>query len=263
VVDAAGRHESDPVPLGTGNGLVHAHRAGDRSETRASVDGSGGPVLVLDPRDGVDHDPAGSSVGAVRRKPNEPVGVNTSAVRLDQTTGDDFRRTRACTEARDDRRCVRAKRVLGETVDNHREILTEIDSILGDLLRAAGASRVTLRQDLPGEYAFPVTHEALAPGVASLLHERTVDLRSQPVVRELMRGHQVVQTDCRAAFDEPAFRRMLDTYGGLAAQIVTPIVVGDRLAAIVSLHQLGTPRSWTEAEVAACTSTADRVAQLL
>jgi GAF domain-containing protein len=141
--------------------------------------------------------------------------------------------------------------------------LTEIFSILGGLLRDVGASRVTLRQDLPGDYAFPVTHEALAPGVPSLVDERTVDLRNQPVVRELTRGHQVVQVDCRAAFADPAFQRMLETYGGLAAQVVTPIIVGDRLAAILSLHQLGTPRTWTDAEVAACTGAADRVAQLL
>jgi GAF domain-containing protein len=141
--------------------------------------------------------------------------------------------------------------------------LTEIDSILEGLLRTVGASRVTLRQDLPGDYAFPVTHEALAPGVASLVDERTVDLRNQPVVRELRRGNQVVQSDCRAAFDDAAFQRMLETYGGLAAQVVTPIAAGGRLVAIVSLHQLGRPRSWTEAEVAACTSAADRVAQLL
>jgi GAF domain-containing protein len=141
--------------------------------------------------------------------------------------------------------------------------LTEIDSILEDLLRAVGAGRVTLRQDVPGDYAFPVTHEALAPGASSLVDERTVDLRNQPVVRELLQGRQVVQSDCRAAFDDPAFQRMLDRYGGLAAQIVTPVLAGDRLAAIVSLHQLGSPRSWTDAEVAACTATADRIAQLL
>jgi GAF domain-containing protein len=143
------------------------------------------------------------------------------------------------------------------------EILTEIDSILEDLLRSLGASRVTLRQDLPGVYAFPVTHEARAPGVASLVDERTVDLRNQPVVRELQRGNQVVQADCRAAFDDPAFQRMLVTYGGLAAQVVTPIVVDDRLAGILSLHQLEAPRAWTDAEVAACTGTADRLAELL
>src|SRR5213082_1771644 len=97
----------------------------------------------------------------------------------------------------------------------------EIDAILADLLARTGASRVTLRQDVTGEYAFPVTHEALAPGVGSLKAERTVDLRTQPVVLELQQGRQVVQDDSRAAFDDPAYQRMLETYGGLAAQIVT------------------------------------------
>ena len=40
----------------------------------------------------------------------------------------------------------------------------------------------------------------------------------------------------RGAFDDPAFHRMLDTYGGLAAQIVTPIFGDGRLEAIVSVH---------------------------
>jgi GAF domain-containing protein len=149
------------------------------------------------------------------------------------------------------------------SVDNHDEILNEIDAILEALLRDVGASRVTLRQDVPGDYAFPVTHEALAAGVGSLRDERAVDLRNQPVVRELALGRQVVQADSRAAFDEPAFQTMLETYGGLAAQIVTPVLAGDRLAAIVSLHHLGAPRAWAGDEVAACSRAAARVAELL
>jgi GAF domain-containing protein len=153
------------------------------------------------------------------------------------------------------------------SVDNHAvatgRILTEIDETLEQLLHDLGASRVTLRQDVPGDYAFPVTHEALAAGVRSLRDERTVDLRTQPVVRELARGRQVVQASCRGAFDDPAFLAMLETYGGLAAQIVTPICSGGRLVAILSLHQLGTPRDWTPDEIAACTDTADWIATLL
>jgi len=131
------------------------------------------------------------------------------------------------------------------------------------LLTATGASRVTLRQDLPGEYRFPVTHEALAPGVASLRDERSVDLPNQPVVAELLAGRQVVQEDCRTAYDDPDFQRMLDAYGGLAAQIVTPIFDGARLAAIVSLHELKGPRVWTSDEIDAATRTAQEVAKLL
>jgi len=131
------------------------------------------------------------------------------------------------------------------------------------LLRHLGASRVTLREDVAGEYAFPVTHEALTAGVASLREERTVDLRTQPVVRELSQGRQVVQVDSRTAFAEPAYHAMLEAYGGLAAQIVPPVFCGERLAAILSVHQLGSPRSWTPEEIAACTEAAGRIGGLL
>ena len=138
-----------------------------------------------------------------------------------------------------------------------------MQAIVERLLAQTNASRVTLRQNLLGDYAFPVTHEALAPGVASLRTERTVDLRSQPVVAELSRGHQVVQDDCAAAYDDPAFHRMRQAYGGLAAQIVTPVVRNAELVAIVSVHALGKRRTWTRDDVAAATLAADEVERLL
>jgi GAF domain-containing protein len=138
-----------------------------------------------------------------------------------------------------------------------------IQSVLEELRVALRADRVTLRQDVPGDYAFPVTVEALGAGVGSLRDERTVDLRTQPVVALLGRGEQVVQDDTRSAFDDPAFHRMLDTYGGLAAQIVTPIFEHDRLAAIISLHVLGEPRAWSDEDAATCRRAAARVGELL
>ena len=135
--------------------------------------------------------------------------------------------------------------------------------MLRDLLETTRASRVTLRRDLPGEQPFPVVEEALAPGVASLRDERSVHLPSQPVVLELQRGRQVVQDDCAAAYDDPAFQRMLEAYGGLAAQIVTPVMRDGTLEAILSLHQLGAPRRWTDEEIAAATRAAERVRELL
>ena len=138
----------------------------------------------------------------------------------------------------------------------------EIDDVLQDLLDRTGASRVTLRQDLPGDYRFPVTHEALAEGVGSLKEERTVDLSNQPVALEVAAGRQVVQDDSATAYDDPAFHRMRETYGGLAAQIVTPVVRGGNVTGIVSLHQLGSPREWTEDEIEACRAAVARVAEL-
>ena len=141
--------------------------------------------------------------------------------------------------------------------------MAEIDDVLQALLSSTGASRVTLREDVSGDYAFPVTHEALAPGVDSLRGERTVDLRNQPVALEVAAGRQVVQDDCAQAFDDSAFHRMRETYGGLAAQIVTPVLSGGRVAGIVSLHQLGSPRRWTEEEIEACRAAATRIGELL
>jgi GAF domain-containing protein len=141
--------------------------------------------------------------------------------------------------------------------------VTRTRSILNSLLDATGASRVTLREDVPGDDFFPVTQEALRPGVASLREERTVDLRTQPVVRQLRQGRQVVQNDCRSALTDPLFQRMLEAYGDLAAQIVTPIFVAGNLKAIVSVHQLGEPRVWSEREIALASSAADEVRQQL
>ena len=141
--------------------------------------------------------------------------------------------------------------------------MSQTRSILSSLLDGTGASRVTLSEDVPGDDFFPVTQEVLRPGVASLREERTVDLRTQPVVRELEQGRQVVQNDCRAACADPAFQRMLETYGSLGAQIVTPIFVAGNLKAIVSVHQLGEPRVWSEREIALATWAAAEVRQRL
>ena len=94
------------------------------------------------------------------------------------------------------------------SVDNHLGgCLTRSTRSSQACWRKRGASRVTLRRDLPGDYAFPVTNEALAPGVGSLREEHTVDLRTQPVALEVAAGRQVVQDDSATAFDDPAFHR--------------------------------------------------------
>ena len=138
-----------------------------------------------------------------------------------------------------------------------------VAEVLHELLEATGASRVTLRRDVPGAHRFPVVAEALAPGVGSLRDERSVHLPTQPVVQEVQAGRQVVQDDAVGAYDDPAFQRMLEAYGGLAAQIVTPVMREGSLAGILSLHQLGAARHWTEEEVAAASRAAERVAERL
>jgi GAF domain-containing protein len=138
---------------------------------------------------------------------------------------------------------------------------TSIDRVISDVLDDTGASRVTLRQDVPGD-VFPVTHEALGSGVASIMNVATPKMSSQPVVVAVRRGEQVVQNDCLAAFDAPEFREMLELYGGMRAQIVTPIFRNNEVHAILSVHQLGHTREWTAGEIARCTAAANELAVL-
>jgi len=141
-----------------------------------------------------------------------------------------------------------------------RGVTGQIQAILDGLLARTGASRVTLRRD----DGFPVTDEALVPGVGSLRDERTIDLRGQPVAQEVAAGRQVVQHDSAVEYpDDAGFHRMREVYGGLASQIVTPVRAGGRVAAIVSVHDLRGPRRWTQDEIDACSDTAARIGELL
>lgn len=133
-----------------------------------------------------------------------------------------------------------------------------------DALRDAfEVSRCTLR--LAGaERDFDVAYEARLPGVRTLIGDTDVSLRGQPVVEALMAGaQQVVQHDSASASDDPAFQRMLISYGGMGSQIVTPVRSGGRLEGIISLHQLGEPRRWTDAECALAMEAARLVSALL
>jgi GAF domain-containing protein len=131
--------------------------------------------------------------------------------------------------------------------------VTPDDPLLAELeaLRVAlGAGRCTLRQPREDDF-FPVSHEVLAAGAPAIADDRSVDLRTQPVPRRLAAGErQVVQEDCRAASDEPAFHAMLRRYGGMRAQVVTAIHDDSgELAGILSVHDLTAPRRWSPEEL--------------
>jgi GAF domain-containing protein len=148
-----------------------------------------------------------------------------------------------------------------ETIEDLQD--RALDTVVNELLLMFDIGRCTLRRELRDE-TFPVAHEALAAGVGSLIGETTVDLRGQPVVRVLTEsGGQVVQNDCRTAYSDESFQRMLDVYGGLRAQIVTPIHVDGDLTAIISLHHLGEPRKWSPAEVDLARDAAALVGRIL
>ena len=144
-----------------------------------------------------------------------------------------------------------------------RECPIELQEIIQSLLTDLGGSRVTLRQATEGD-VFPVTHEALAPGAPSIVGVETPNMAGQPVVVRVLAGQQIIQHDCASEFvDDKPFHDMLELYGGMRAQIVTPVVIDGAVKGIISLHVLGATRDWTEADAARCQAAVDDVHRVL
>jgi GAF domain-containing protein len=140
---------------------------------------------------------------------------------------------------------------------------TALQAILSALRESVGVDRCTLRLEVEGEY-FPVVYEARVGNAGTLIGDRGVSLQGQPVVEAILSGaEQVVQTDSANASTDPAFQQMLEHYGGLGAQIVTPVREGDRLLGIISLHHLGGTRDWAESELSIARAGAELTARLV
>jgi GAF domain-containing protein len=145
-------------------------------------------------------------------------------------------------------------------------------AVVDELLAATGASRCTLRLDVPGDYPFPAVHEALAPGAGSLLDFRELPQLAGPTFHKLLRdGKLVVMDDCAAAVDggdpdytreRDYFVRLMELYGGMAAFIAVPVIVRGEVRGVVSLHQLGAPREWSPADVRAAEEAGGRASAL-
>ena len=127
-----------------------------------------------------------------------------------------------------------------------------------DTLRSGlRVQRCTLRQNVSSAYAFPVTHESRAGGVRSLRGDFTIIQSGQPVIERLLRERaQVVQDDSRAASADPLFHTMLEHYGDMRAQIVTPLFCEDNVAAVLSVHNLQETRKWSVEETGLARSAA-------
>ena len=138
-----------------------------------------------------------------------------------------------------------------------------LEAIVDELREAVRVDRCTLRLDVPGDY-FPVVHESRARRARTLIGDRKVPLQGQPVVEAILAGaEQVVQPDTAAASEDPAFQAMLTHFGGLGAQIVTPVREGEALIGIISLHHLGGPREWSAHELAVARAGAELVRRLI
>ena len=133
--------------------------------------------------------------------------------------------------------------------------------ILQDLLVSTGASRTTLRLDLPDQDAGldTVAAEALARGIRSVRDDTSIrNLRGASTVRFLEEQRRpLVQNDCLADDLAPP-SELIELYG-VRAQMLAPIVRDDRLIGVISVHYVPGPRDWRAEDVAALQEATERV----
>ncbi len=121
-------------------------------------------------------------------------------------------------------------------------------ALLDALRDQLDASRVTLR--LAQNQTVQLVAESVAAGVKSMSSGTQEDASRFPTYHYLEKTGQILaQDDLRQSETRPP-RSLIDEYGTLA-QMLSPILVADHMAGVISVHQVGRTREWTEADVAA------------
>ena len=142
---------------------------------------------------------------------------------------------------------------------NDAEIQAELEAVARDL----NVQRATLR--LPSdESVFPIAYEHCEPGTHSIRDTPRLDMSKQPVVLKMQAGaSQVIEDDCAVATDDAGYHEMREMFGGMKAQIVTANRDADgQIIGLLSVHDLTSPRTWTDAEAARARAAADRLEEL-
>lgn len=138
------------------------------------------------------------------------------------------------------------------------------EAILQELLDRTGATRTTLRLDLPdlGFQINDVAAEALAPGMRSLRCDTSIDQRAAASARFLERERRMlVQPDCLNAEAAPP-PELIRLYG-VRAQMLGPVIRSGELTGWISVHDTRDAREWRAADIAALEEAIARVVCLL
>jgi hypothetical protein len=153
-----------------------------------------------------------------------------------------------CLELARGARCIRG---WGDLAGNG-SFRVGLRAVLRELLAATGAGRATVRLDMPDRrlHVDRVAAELVTAGVGPIGNDATLDQWAMPTVQFIAREHQtLVQNDVRA--DGPPVSPALIELYGVAAQMLQPLLAEGRMYGWISVHEVGQPRRWRGADVAA------------
>lgn len=117
-----------------------------------------------------------------------------------------------------------------------------LQAVCERLLAATAASRTTVRL-VDEDGSISLAAEALAPGVASMADGPQPAITAAPSYIALEKHRQVIlQRDART--DPPAPPPSLVEHYRVWAQMLAPVIAGDRMVATISVHQQEATRQW-------------------
>ncbi|MEA3111218.1 MAG: maleate isomerase [Caballeronia sp.] len=143
-------------------------------------------------------------------------------------------------------------------------VLTALEQTMATLLQATGASRTTVRIDIPAHncHIDTVCAEAMAPGIVPLKLNSSMNQRSLPTVKWLEANRDLlIQSDCANHAVRPP--KALTAVYGVKAQMLAPLMAHDELIGFVSLHYVPSTRVWSEGEIATLRHATAQVSRIL
>ena len=129
--------------------------------------------------------------------------------------------------------------------------IARFQTILDNLRVNTKATRTTLRLDdeKRGFFVNGIVAESLGEGAMSLKKETGLQQRKSGTASWLEKHREIlVQNDTANAIPEPP--KELSTVYGTKAQMMAPVVRGDKMVGWISVHYNVSTREWSDADVA-------------
>ena len=132
------------------------------------------------------------------------------------------------------------------------ELVARFQKMLDDLRVKTNATRTTLRLDNDKHRWFVngIVAESLGPGAMSLKKETSLQQRKSGTATWLDENRQIlVQNDTTNAIPQPP--KELFTVYGTKAQMMAPVVHGEKMVGWISVHYNVSARNWSREDMAA------------
>jgi hypothetical protein len=142
----------------------------------------------------------------------------------------------------------------------------EMTELLKELLVQTKASRTTIRIDLPNlglEPSKPFA-EAKRPEISSILQQVRTNMDKSGTINFMKREHRILVQDDLLNADSSATppTELIQVYGTYA-QMLAPVMRGEKLIAWISVHENTGARHWVDADVQTLQRATDRADAML